>query len=112
MSSNQNLKIPITEDKPSSSHFQEIFLHSQSKPNKNNVVFNPFIQNKKTSQLKVIENSSQQNQNKANEKKIENCAMEEKEEEKIDIEMTKEEKNFNDKKILTEVKEENNEMKT
>ena len=38
--------------------------------------------------------------------------MEEKEEEKIDIEMTKEEKNLNDKKILTEVKEENNEMKT
>ena len=64
MSSKQNLKMPFTENKPSSSFVQEISLHSQSKPNKNPFVFNPFLQNKKITQLNVIDNSVQQNQNK------------------------------------------------
>ena len=64
MSSKQNLKMPFTENKPSSSFVQEISLHSQSKPNKNPFVFNPFLQNKKITQLNAIDNSVQQNQNK------------------------------------------------
>ena len=65
MSSKQNSKNPFIAKDFNELSNKDIVLHSQSKPNKNSQIFNPFINNTNQNQIKNSVNKNDAKENKS-----------------------------------------------